>query len=198
MTAITEVVQFARRLPNGHFVGTGNQVQIENADGEIIGTAENPMVTSVDSVQQTVSPSLSTTPDYQAGDVVGTIISLAVLSTAVAGAKFRLKSVHVADEAGQAPALLLYFFTATPTGGTYTDNAAVVWGALDGNREQGVVSIAAANYVTVAGKSSQSLSGIDQIHVPSDASIFMLVIANGAYNAAADGNLIITVSWERV
>jgi len=198
MTAVTEIVQFARRLPNGNNVNVGNQVQLEGADGGVMGTPDSPMVTSVNSVQQTVSPSLSASPDYAAGDVVGTIIELAVLAAAVAGAKFRLKSVHVVDEAGQAPALLIYFFTATPTGGTYTDNTAVVWGALDGNREQGVVSVAAANYVTVAGKSSQTLSGIDQIHVPSAASIFMLVIANGAYNAAADGNLIITASWERV
>lgn len=189
MAAVTEQVELLRLLANGNTVRAGNTVQITDGDGNPVGASAGEFI-------HTLTPTLDAAVNYAAGDVIGGIQTIAD-AVLVAGGKLKLESVHVRDKAGQAPALRLYFFSATPAAGTYTDNAPLVWGAGDAANQVGVVDIAAANYITLAGVSAQTLSGIGQVHFAAATSLFVLVAANGAYNAAALGDLIITLSWER-
>ena len=189
MSVVTEQVELMRRLSNGNTVRAGNTVQITDAEGNPVGASAGLFV-------HTLTPTLDTAVNYAAGDGVGGIQTIAG-AVEVAGGQLELKSVHVRDKAGQAPALRLYFFAATPAAGTYTDNAPLVWGANDAANQVGLVDIAAANYITVAGVSAQTLSAIGQVHTVTATSLFVLIVANGAYNAASTSDLIITLSWER-
>ena len=63
---------------------------------------------------------LSASPDYSANDVVGGIITLTSVAARDAD-EVVLRSVVLKDAGGQAPALTLLFFRATPSGGTYTE-----------------------------------------------------------------------------
>ncbi len=189
MSAITNMISLVRILANGRAIAVGNEVQLTDVDGNPVGASAGTFV-------HTLTPVIDTAVNYAAGDVVGGIQTIAG-AVAAADGRLELRSVNVRDKAGQAPALLLYLFSATPAAGTYTDNAPLAWGAGDAANQVGVIDIAAANYKTVAGVSSQTLSDIGQVHTATATSLFALIIANGAYNAAALGDLIITMAWDR-
>lgn len=149
------------------------------------------------------TPVMSATPDYGAGDLIGTINTLSSVMEpdpdggASVGRAAKLISIHAVDRAGQAPTISLYFFKTTPSGGTYTDNVALAWGAGDHNNKVGVVTIGTANWKTLAGVSDVTMGAIDQIHLSDTDSIFVLVVADGVYNGASTGDLTITCNYQR-
>lgn len=144
-------------------------------------------------------PPLSPAVNYAAGDVVGALIDVGPLMNTAHVPILELLSVTVKDKAGQAPALWLYIFRDIPNG-TYSDNSPVVWGTADGNLCQGVLDIPASGYKTVAGMSVQTVPGNGMTHaLQSDMSngVFsILIVANGAYNASGESDLILDIVWE--
>ena len=141
---------------------------------------------------------VSATPDYAAGDVVGGIITLASVMAAT-GRQALLRSVALKDATGAGPALSLLFFRATPAGGTYTDNAAIVFGAADDDNLVGVVRVVAADWYTPSGggKSFVSLGGIDVVMGSVTSDLYLLIVADGAYNAAATTDLTAEIGFEQ-
>lgn len=228
MAATKHFVQFLRRLANGNTEGVGNQVQLGDTDGEPIGTVANPLVTTgagaggVGIVQlddengdpigeanplpvrpfssrSVTTPTIDAAVNYAAGDCIGGIVTIGPTSVE-ANQRVRLVSLTIIDKAGQAPALILYLFSAAPAGagGVYTDNNPIVWGTNDVLGVNAVIDIAAANYKTVAGCSVQTLSNINIICVIDGAGALMrgLIAANGAYNAAATNDLRLVAGFE--
>lgn len=157
---------------------------------QTVSVSSTPGVTSVPSI------TISATPDYAVGDVIGGIITLTSIPSA-SGGKAKLVSANVVDKAGQSPQFSMYFFKATPSGGTYTDNAAIVWGSGDGANAIGTVSFVSADYNTVGGISFSTMGEINQMHVATATSIFVLIIADATYNAASTSDLIVTFGYER-
>ncbi len=132
---------------------------------------------------QTVA--LATTgASYIAGDVVQGIISLSNINFA-SGRRVTLKSIQVNDKTNVAPSLNIYFFKSTPTGGTYTDNAPLVWGTGDYALKVGQVSILNANYLTDISQSSVNISGLTEKMAVAGTTLFMLVVSEGSYTLAA-------------
>jgi hypothetical protein len=141
---------------------------------------------------------LSTSPAYATGDVVGGVIALPGVMPFVGGVA-SLMSVTLKDAAGVGPALLLLFFRATPTGGYYVDNAPVTFGATDAAGCVGVIGIAGADWKTPTGGGCSFVSvaniNIDMKAVTSDLSL--LILANGAYAAANASNLTAEIGFEQ-
>lgn len=230
MSAITNMISLVRILANGRAVSVGNEVQLTDVNGDPVGTAGSPLVVSgggpggssqVEIVNATgdpmgtesfplfvtsqilsvaASPTLSTSPDYAAGDMVGATVTSFGNVPNSAGGSIVLETIKVNDNAGQAPALILFFASAdlNGAGGTYTDNSPVVWGTGDKAKIDAIVTVAAANYKTVAGLSVQTLSNVGMTLTPSVTTLYMLVVADGAYNAAASTDLRITLCFRRV
>lgn len=130
---------------------------------------------------------VTTSGAYASGDVVGGIIELKTVNFA-SGRRVVLTSFQINDKGGAAPALTIYFFKSTPTGGTYTDNSPLVWGSGDSALKVGQLSILTANYLTDASQSSQNLGGLDLKMPVSATSLFMLIVAEGS-PTIANGNL---------
>lgn len=114
-----------------------------------------------------------------------------------AGRSALLRSLVAKDAGGQAPALTFLFFRASPSGGTYTDNEALVWGAGDHAKLVGVVRIAAADWYTLVSKSQAALGGIDAILGSATSDLYMLIIADGAWNAGATTDLTVELGFEQ-
>lgn len=127
---------------------------------------------------------VSASPDYAANDVIDGIKTLS--DVAVSGAGALLKSVTLKEPGGQTPAMTLLFFKATPAGGTYGDNGALVWGSGDLANLVGVVRILTTDWVTIVAKSFVSVGDINQLLKTAVDDLFLLVIADGTFNATAD------------
>ncbi len=170
--------------------------------GQTTMAASSPVVLASDQTPPvsgktvTLTPTISATPDYSAGDALGGIQTLASVVSAN-GLSALLKSVCVVDKAGQAPQLTIYFFKATPAAGTYTDNDALAWGAGDPANMIGIVKIVAADYKTLGGVSVACLGGIDQLHTPAATSVFTIIEADAAYNAVSTSDLSLIFGYER-
>lgn len=94
-----------------------------------------------------VTPTVSTTPAYTAGDIIGGIMTFtnALRITSGTGA---VLSVNVTEVGTQKAAIDLILFSASPAGGTYTDNGAPTWDTGDYNKLLGVIHVLAADYTT--------------------------------------------------
>lgn len=132
-----------------------------------------------------VTLGVSATPDYAANDVIDRIKTL---SNAVDGGPpgAVLTSVTIKEPGGQTPAMTLLFFKATPAGGTYADNTALVWGTNDLANLVGVVRILTTDWITIVSKSMVSVGDIGQFCKSANTDLYMLVIADEAFNASAD------------
>ena len=124
---------------------------------------------------------------YTSGDVVGGIITLATLHP-TGGRQVELRSLTLKDVADEKPALNIYFFKNTPAGGTYTDNAALVWDAADLGNLVGFVKVLAADWETEAGQAIVSFSDIGAVMNMAGSDLYMLIVAKSApdYDAVTD------------
>ena len=132
---------------------------------------------------------------YIAADVVGGIISLLTVNSST-GRRVSLRSATIEEKGGAAPALKIYFFKATPAAGTYTDNAALVWGTGDAANQVGVLNVLAADYVTDVVQTSVTYSGLDMKITPAATTLFMLIVSQGAYTLT-NGNLTIQLEFDQ-
>lgn len=103
-------------------------------------------------LQPTVT--VSTSPAYTAGDVVGGEIVLTGAVRKVSGTGV-FQSLTVFDVSNQKPALTILVFNADPAG-TYTDNGAFAFNASDYAKLLGKISVAATDYVTLDSKAIAS------------------------------------------
>lgn len=99
-----------------------------------------------------VTPTVSTSPAYTAEDQVGGIQTLTGACRA-AGSGATLVSVVVHDSGKQSAALSIFFFDELPTVASVDNGAITITDAEMADKCIGVVSLAAASYVNVAGSS---------------------------------------------
>jgi hypothetical protein len=137
----------------------------------------------------------SATPDYGTGDVVGTPKEFAGFFNLPKRAT-EIHTVTLKDKAGQVPPLSVYFFKTSALTGTYTDNSAAVISEQDFNRCVGVVKIATGDWATAGGRSI--VTAKPEIIVGNEEndyeSLFVVVVATGAYNAATTSDLTIHIN----
>lgn len=134
-----------------------------------------------------VSPTVDTSI-YASGDLIGGKLSIANAARVAAGSG-TIQGVVLADQAKQDAAIDVVFFSADPTGTTFTDQAALDVADADNLNIIGVIKILASDYSDFndnsnATKSSQGLP----FKLASGTSIYAALVCRGTptYAAATD------------
>jgi hypothetical protein len=86
-------------------------------------------------------PTVSTSPQYTAGDIVGGLLTFTNVGR-VANGKVSLQTVEVTIKSNVTPNMRLILFSADPTSTTKTDNAALAVNAADVFKLRGSIGIA--------------------------------------------------------
>lgn len=149
-------------------------------------------------VGKVIRPTITVTATtYVANKVIGGIITLSSVMSG-SGRSAVLKSLVVKHAGSTAPTGISFlFFRATPSGGTYTDTATLVWGASDDDNMVGIVRVVTADWYTLISRSHVAVGGIDQIMGSADSDLYMLIIADGNYVAAATSDLTVELGFEQ-
>lgn len=137
----------------------------------------------------TVTPTVSASPDYSAGDAVGGIQTL-TSAARTSGGKVSLESLTVVDKANQKKAITVLFFDSNPAAATVTDNSAFAF-STDIAKLVGKVNVAAADYETVDSIGIACLKNIGlKMKASGSANLYAVVIAGEAINLATVGDLV--------
>ena len=107
-------------------------------------------------------------------------------------------SALVTDKGGNAPAITLLLFNALPSGGTYTDRAALVLSSADKAALTASIQFQAANYITpVSGFKVQELSEMFDV-IPANASLTLygLIVVDTAFTPASTSDVSINLGLE--
>lgn len=134
-----------------------------------------------------VTPTVSTSPAYTAGDCVGGKQTLTGAAR-TSGGRVILESINVLDLGNQKAALTILFFDSDPAAATITDNAAFVW-STDHSKLLGKVNIAAADYETIASEAVATVKAIGLLlEASGSANLFAVVVTTGTptYTATTD------------
>lgn len=137
---------------------------------------------------------VTTSGAYANGDVVGGIITLPTVNYA-SGRRVVLRSMQLNDRGNAKPPLNIYFFKVTPAGGTYTDNAALVWDAADSARKVGQTFVVAGDYISDASQASANI-GPDEKLAVTGTSLFMLMIVQAA-KTINNGDLTLQLEFDQ-
>ena len=138
----------------------------------------------------------STSPAYVSGDVINTTKTISSIGV-TGNFSAKLESITLKENGGLSPDLSLVFLRAAPSGGTYTDNAALVWGSGDMANVVAVNSIVSADWIVTASKSMTTLSGLAQVIGSNSTDFFMLIIAKSGYAPLTTTNLTIELGFSR-
>lgn len=132
---------------------------------------------------------------YVTGNVVGGIISIPTVNF-LTGRRVSLTGLTINDKGGVAPALNIYFFPTTPTGGTYTDKSALIWGAADRALCCGQIQVQSGNYLTDISQSGVTFGGLNTKLNVGATTLFALIIAESSYTLT-NGNLSIVPQFNQ-
>lgn len=146
---------------------------------------------------QRIIPTVSASPDYSVGDGVGGEITL---SNAVNGTSYGsvLESITLWCDDALSPELLIAFFEADLTGGTYTDNAAMTLSAADKANMLAIKKIATTDWMTFCGDTYATVSNLG-IVLQADGSrdLRMLIQTNTTMNLSGTAVMSITPGYLR-
>lgn len=129
----------------------------------------------------TATPTIDTNI-YASGDVLGTTISVTSAELRDSSVSI-LQGISVTDISNQNAAIDFMFFNAALTGGTYTNNAALVLSEADKRAFLKLVSV--TSYNTVSSSGFAQAEGINlPVEVSAQLSILAIVKATPTYLAA--------------
>jgi hypothetical protein len=144
-------------------------------------------------VLKTVNPVASLVA-YAAGDNLGGILQI---PGAVGRNRYgRVKTIQVKDRDSVDANLIIMLFSALPSGGTYTDNAALALGAADDENCLAVLDVPTANYVVGVGNFDiAKISPDHPIYCPSSGSLWMLIktVATPTYTSTTALSVILDI-----
>ena len=133
---------------------------------------------------------------YAAGDVLfATTLALNDVNR-IEGRSVKLQGITGAEDGGQAPAITFLFFHAVPTQ-TGARNAAAAWGVGTSKKFAGMARIVGSDWYTVGSKSFLSLGALETYLTVEGTDLYMVAIADNAYDAVLAGDLSLTFHFER-
>lgn len=157
------------------------EIQTRNVSNELVHV---PLAESV-----SVTPTVSASPDYTAGDTVGGIQTLTGMAR-FSGGTAELVSLAIVDKANQKPEFTILFFSSNPAVATTTDNAAFAW-STDISKYIGKIAIATADYETIDSQAIACKRDLNLLLKSSgSANLFAVAVAVGAPNLASTSDLI--------
>jgi len=137
-----------------------------------------------------VTPTISASPDYSAGDAIGgkQTLTAAVL---VSGGVCVLDSLIVVDKANQSPQFDVLIFDADPSASTITDNSAFVF-STDISKLIARIPVVTADWQSIDSTALASKGNLGiTLQASGSTSLFAAIVARGAYNANSTGDLIL-------
>lgn len=132
---------------------------------------------------------------YVTGDVIGGIIPLTSVNF-IAARRVALRTLQINDKGNVSPSFNIYFLRDTPSGGTYTDNAPLVWGAGDSANKVGQLKVTNGDYMSDASQSSVNYSDLLIKMQVASTTLYMLIVATDAYTLA-NGNITILAEFDQ-
>jgi hypothetical protein len=148
-----------------------------------------------------VSPTItvSTTPAYTAGDLVGGKLDLS-MALGKGNYSAELQGLVVVEKGIQKSALDIVFFNANPSATSFTDNTAFAVAAADVAKVIGIVSVAQADYISISTTLSVATikkSSLRMVlkNVGSTSALYAAVIARGTptYTTTTDLSIAFTI-----
>lgn len=136
------------------------------------------------------------TSAYAAGNVLFSTTLPFNDVTRIAGRSVKLEGITAAEDGGQAPSLTFLFFHAIPTQ-TGARKAAAAWGVGTSKKFAGMIRITGSDWYTVGSKSFLSNGGAATPITVAGTDLYMVAIADSAYDAVLGGDLSLTFHFER-
>lgn len=148
-----------------------------------------------------VTPTVSAAAIYAAGDAVGGKQTL-TSAMRISSGKGLLQSIQIIDLDNQKAPLDIYFFNADPSLTTITDNAKPSVNATDKLRIVGVVSVAAADYVTMDDGGTDFAIAMKVnvglvIRASGSANLFAMVVTSGTPTYTTTSSLVFNYGFMR-
>jgi hypothetical protein len=185
--------------------GQRGDLQLDNRSNLIVDQmTANPVDDGVYGAQvKSVSIAVTTSgANYVANDCVGGIVSV-LASNYATGRRLTLRSVQINTKltganVTTAVGFNLYFFKATPSGGTYTDNAGLAWGTGDAANKVGQLKSVAADYIAdgTTQEASACYQNLNMKMPVSATTLFMLIVVQGAATIT-NGTLTINLEFDQ-
>ena len=118
----------------------GLAMYVAPAVGGAAVSSTNPLPTGGNIIAISQSPTVSASPAYSSGDVIGAKLTFAAAVLAAGGSGL-VQSVTIDCKSAQTGAMDLILFNADPSASTFTDNAALAVNAADFDKVVAVVHI---------------------------------------------------------
>lgn len=137
---------------------------------------------------------VSNSPAYTAGDSVGGKLTLT--NALGSNNKGIVREIVLVDQAKQNAAMTLLFFSADPSGTTFTDNGALDVADADMSKIIGKVNIAAGDY---AGLADNSVASVASLAIPlegADRTIYAHLFTTGTPTFAASTDVVLKIYIE--
>ena len=172
-----------------------------SADGTLVNLGANNDVIVTSGFAKQVTPTVGTAA-YVAGDVIGGILSFTTINSST-GRPVKIQSISLVDKSQQSVPCTFLFFSATPSGGTYTDGSPLVFGSGDYANYQGAVRFMETEWTSypVGTPTDDFASKHDLGAVVSVAAttLFVLVIADVVESTTlTNGDFIININGEQL
>lgn len=144
-----------------------------------------------------VTPTVSATPDYSAGDAVGGVMTFAAILRDDAKSGYVVSARITAKTAATSMAQIdVLIFNANPSASTVTDNSAFVLADADRAKLKGVIKVTSFD---VAGTSASI--GYAEGRVPATGAVaddlYAVMVARGAINLGATDDLILELTVDQ-
>lgn len=142
-----------------------------------------------------VTPTVSTSPAYEASDQVGGIQTLE--NAMRSGGTAILQGVTVVDAGKQNAALTIFFFKSLPTVAS-VDNGATTITDAELKKSVGHITVAADDYEDVAGGSVASVKNVNlPLASGAQGHLYAVVMTTGTPTYASTTDLVFTYSFEQ-
>lgn len=143
-------------------------------------------------LQQT--PTVSTSPAYTAGDAIGGKISFTSAVRAASPGSGMIHSIGISDLAKQDSAIDIIFFSADPSGTTFTDNTALDIADADLTKIIGIKKLVATDYSDFADNACACVGNVGlPFKLASGTTLYACLIARGTPTFASTNDITVTL-----
>lgn len=139
------------------------------------------------------------TAAYVAGDSIGGVLTFANAAV-LSGQPIIIDSVSIVDKSQQSIPCTFQWFSATPSGGTYTDGSALVYGSGDYAKFQAQTRFQASDWISYPATPTDGFASKNDLGTGvaiAATSLFALLIADASFSLTA-GDIIINVAGRRL
>lgn len=158
-------------------------------------TTPSPVIGYLNAVP--VTPTVSATPDYSAGDTVGGVMTFAGILRADGETSYAVSAVITAKTAAASMAQIdILIFNANPSASTATDNAAFVLADADRSKLKGVIRVTSFDVVGATAAMGYAEGRVPVTGAAAD-DLYAVMVARGTINLGATDDLVVELAVDQ-